>query len=902
MFCENCGKQLIRGYSFCHECGSPVPPEVLEEGGLPARGGNNSEEGQTLSEQAADETSDITETAAEVQASMPGIEPLNKNESEETLVYCPNCGVRIQKNKDFCEKCGMRVGDKPTNSVPLINTHPINLDGSPNEFGGSVDDLSANDLFGTESYSQSDIEALNQQMTNFGASASLMPEISGIAPTVTHQKEPEPGAERKVENFSISEGDDFLPVSDNSVPIIEGCSMDENPDEDVSLDPYPFLGNSMDDNITIEEVVPAVEEVVPAVEEVAPAVEEIAPAVEEIAPAVEEIAPAVEEVAPVAEEIAPAVEEIAPAVEEVAPAVEEVVPAVEEIAPAVEEVVPAVEKVAPAVEEIAPAVEEIAPAVEEIAPAVEEVVPAVEEIAPAVEEIDDFIPEEMGFIAESSPIIEETAEFTETASAVKTEQKPVEDLDFRRPDKPKASAENPEEEVHDGNLVYCRNCGQDMYDTEPFCKNCGAPYKGAYIPPKSAPSKSANKESPKVFGKIPLPKFIGIIAAILGVTAAVLFLVQPWRIKSNGGDLTGDKTQTSSSSSSTPAESSSSGNQSSSSSVSSSTQSNVSSAESSTSSAESGNSSAASSSSKASSSSSKKSSSSSSTVPVVTGTMSEKVKSLESDREKMMDAAAQLAGEVGKIEAFTQHIIYAMDTSSLSAESSRKAFYTTSFAKNMLSNLSSGKSTVDKAVSAASPKNSEYSSLYSSLKSLRTKYESYYNFIKSPSGDYSSFTSTCSSYASSFNSALSNLSLSKFMTSNYTAGNRNSAYASVVSAAVTAIKNSTSKLTTLQSKLTGLGSSFDSKVYSTLSDNMSTFASAAGYTYRVKAYSIMLSGVSSGYSSALTYITYADNTLQSLIETYSYIKENSLSNYKSGSTTQISNANAYANNAAAVVR
>ena len=818
MFCENCGKQLIRGYSFCHECGSPVPPEVLEEGGLPARGGNNSEEGQTLSEQAADETSDITETAAEVQASMPGIEPLNKNESEETLVYCPNCGVRIQKNKDFCEKCGMRVGDKPTNSVPLINTHPINLDGSPNEFGGSVDDLSANDLFGTESYSQSDIEALNQQMTNFGASASLMPEISGIAPTVTHQKEPEPGAERKVENFSISEGDDFLPVSDNSVPIIEGCSMDENPDEDVSLDPYPFLGNSMDDNITIEEVVPAVEEVVPAVEEVAPAVEEIAPAVEEIAPAVEEV------------------------------------------------------------------------------------VPAVEEIAPAVEEIDDFIPEEMGFIAESSPIIEETAEFTETASAVKTEQKPVEDLDFRRPDKPKASAENPEEEVHDGNLVYCRNCGQDMYDTEPFCKNCGAPYKGAYIPPKSAPSKSANKESPKVFGKIPLPKFIGIIAAILGVTAAVLFLVQPWRIKSNGGDLTGDKTQTSSSSSSTPAESSSSGNQSSSSSVSSSTQSNVSSAESSTSSAESGNSSAASSSSKASSSSSKKSSSSSSTVPVVTGTMSEKVKSLESDREKMMDAAAQLAGEVGKIEAFTQHIIYAMDTSSLSAESSRKAFYTTSFAKNMLSNLSSGKSTVDKAVSAASPKNSEYSSLYSSLKSLRTKYESYYNFIKSPSGDYSSFTSTCSSYASSFNSALSNLSLSKFMTSNYTAGNRNSAYASVVSAAVTAIKNSTSKLTTLQSKLTGLGSSFDSKVYSTLSDNMSTFASAAGYTYRVKAYSIMLSGVSSGYSSALTYITYADNTLQSLIETYSYIKENSLSNYKSGSTTQISNANAYANNAAAVVR
>ena len=86
MFCENCGKQLIRGYSFCIECGSPVPPEVLEEGGLPGRSGEAADN--------AKETYEKTEKAAEkiagdVQASMPGIEPIGSNKDEGTLVFCP---------------------------------------------------------------------------------------------------------------------------------------------------------------------------------------------------------------------------------------------------------------------------------------------------------------------------------------------------------------------------------------------------------------------------------------------------------------------------------------------------------------------------------------------------------------------------------------------------------------------------------------------------------------------------------------------------------------------------------------------------------------------------------------------------------------------------------------------
>ena len=37
MQCRNCGTNLVRGFSFCLECGLPVPDELLEESGLPQR-------------------------------------------------------------------------------------------------------------------------------------------------------------------------------------------------------------------------------------------------------------------------------------------------------------------------------------------------------------------------------------------------------------------------------------------------------------------------------------------------------------------------------------------------------------------------------------------------------------------------------------------------------------------------------------------------------------------------------------------------------------------------------------------------------------------------------------------------------------------------------------------------
>ena len=144
------------------------------------------------------------------------------------------------------------------------------------------------------------------------------------------------------------------------------------------------LGQSMNAQDDLDDLLADLEGEAPAAAEPAPApaAEEPAPAAEE--PAAEEPAPAVEE--PAAEEPAPAPAAEEPAAEEPAaeePAAEE--PAAEEPAPAAEEPAPAAEE--PAAEE--PAAEE--PAAEEPAPAAEEPAPAAEESTAEDKKIDDTL-------------------------------------------------------------------------------------------------------------------------------------------------------------------------------------------------------------------------------------------------------------------------------------------------------------------------------------------------------------------------------------------------------------------------------------------------------------------------------------------------------------------------------
>ncbi|MGN1339456.1 MAG: zinc ribbon domain-containing protein, partial [Oscillospiraceae bacterium] len=345
MFCENCGKRLIRGYQFCIECGTPVPPEQDEE------------EAQAAAEQPAE---------APQSEEMPGVKPVSNEEG--TLVFCPTCGMRMQMRTDVCEKCGMRLnggGSGSGSSVPLVNSDPLGgdfggisdsdidqinqfvnnsgFDGSGVSYGGigeSAADIGGGNL-------NSEIEALNRQFANLNSTASEMPAIS--APV----REPEPvkpepvqedtslgSLSRKVDDFSMEAG---MPetqfMTESGLPVINGGEMAE-PDVPVQLEQ-----NYDDINIEVKSPAPVYSE--PVVEEPVysePAVEEPVysePAVEEPVysePAVEEPVysePAVEE--PVYSE--PAVEEPVysePAVEEPVysePAVEEPVysePAVEE--------------------------------------------------------------------------------------------------------------------------------------------------------------------------------------------------------------------------------------------------------------------------------------------------------------------------------------------------------------------------------------------------------------------------------------------------------------------------------------------------------------------------------------------------------------------------------------------
>ena len=234
MVCVNCGKKLIRGYAFCMECGSPVPPEVLEEGGMPGRTDNEGRPSKPETEGAPKKESEPEKPVSEVQSSMPGVEPLDGGNNTETLVFCPNCGMHIQGNSYQCNKCGMYLVDKPKNiplsagGVPLMNPDEMAVGGgSIGSFGTELDGVSDSeidqissfmsgsgvipifaaednsnpDLFGN-GISANDFAALSEQLANFSA-ANEMPSIDAV------EHEPKKKAsksnDRQVDNFSMSD-------------------------------------------------------------------------------------------------------------------------------------------------------------------------------------------------------------------------------------------------------------------------------------------------------------------------------------------------------------------------------------------------------------------------------------------------------------------------------------------------------------------------------------------------------------------------------------------------------------------------------------------------------------------------------------------------------------------------
>ena len=845
MYCENCGKKLIRGYQFCMECGTPVPPEVEEE--------EENEDAQANEQSASEQPS----------GEMPGIQPIGNEEG--TLVFCPTCGMRMQKSTDHCEKCGMKLNANGSSGVPLVNTDPLG-----GEFGGISDsDLARIDNFvnnsglgGDISYDvsggsddmgglggglggigglgggdlNSEIEALNQQFANLNATSSDMPAISAPAPEPEPQPEPVPQEpdlgtlSRRVEDFSMEAGmpeTQFL--SESGLPVINGGEMAE-PDEPMQLEQ-----NYDDINIDITAPAPTA----------------------------------------VAEPEAPAY--------------------TEPEAPAY------AEPEAPAyAEPEAPAY------TEPEAPAY------TEPEAPAYTE-----PEAPAYAEPETPAYTEP-EFTQP----------------RRPEpEPAPAAESSENDGTDlGKLVYCRNCGQDMYEKEAVCKNCGSPNKWNIKPLKKNVSGSAaksQKQPTKLFGIFPIPTVIGAAVVVVGVIA----LIVATSMANKSEDLVSQPATptTASTVPDTPVEADENAEAnvpdvpdvSDVSDVSSvpeevnpivtnesqpepaATEEAAKPATAEVSDAESSRPSDTSSSPAATPAVTTRPNTSVTTRPntpvttrpnsvatspavtttpkpavtarepaVVSTKPSATVTNEDKQREKILDAFEAVSAEVGKLHLYSQATSYAIDA----------GFTKTKFTSGMTSVLSGGKSNVSSLVKNAKPSSSELSSAYSSLQKLYDLYTDYYTYVTGTSDSGSKYTSTADSKLSSFNSAAkSGLSFKSLQTGNQTSSDKSRQYADMLSNAASAASNAASQFNTVKNSVADLKSSkYESDVMGVIyNDKTSAIMKAAGYAQVVSNYDEMMSGAPAEYSSAKSSLTKAASDLDGMLGVFIDAAYNDLSGFKS---------------------
>ena len=837
MYCENCGKKLIRGYQFCMECGTPVPPEVEEE--------EENEDAQANEQSASEQPS----------GEMPGIQPIGNEEG--TLVFCPTCGMRMQKSTDHCEKCGMKLNANGSSGVPLVNTDPLG-----GEFGGISDsDLARIDNFvnnsglgGDISYDvsggsddmgglggglggigglgggdlNSEIEALNQQFANLNATSSDMPAISAPAPEPEPQPEPVPQEpdlgtlSRRVEDFSMEAGmpeTQFL--SESGLPVINGGEMAE-PDEPMQLEQ-----NYDDINIDITAPAPTA----------------------------------------VAEPEAPAYTEP--------------------------------ESPAYAEPESPAYTEPEAPAY-------------TEPEAPAYTE-----PETPAYTEPETPA------YTEPEAPAYTEP---EFTQPRRPEpEPAPAAESSENDGADlGKLVYCRNCGQDMYEKEAVCKNCGSPNKWNIKPLKKNVSGSATKiqkQPTKLFGIFPIPTVIGAAVVVVGVIA----LIVATSTANKSEDLVSQPATptTASTVPDTPVEADENAEAnvpdvpdvSDVSDVSSvpeevnpivtnesqpepaATEEAAKPATAEVSDAETSRPSDTSSSPAATPAVTTRPNTSVTTRPnsvatnpavtttpkpavtarepaVVSTKPSATVTNEDKQREKILDAFEAVSAEVGKLHLYSQATSYAIDA----------GFTKTKFTSGMTSVLSGGKSNVSSLVKNAKPSSSELSSAYSSLQKLYNLYTDYYTYVTDTSDSGSKYTSTADSKLSSFNSAAkSGLSFKSLQTGNQTSSDKSRQYADMLSNAASAASNAASQFNTVKNSVADLKSSkYESDVMGVIyNDKTSAIMKAAGYAQVVSNYDEMMSGAPAEYSSAKSSLTKAASDLDGMLGVFIDAAYNDLSGFKS---------------------
>ena len=917
MYCENCGKKLIRGYQFCMECGTPVPPEADDE-----------DQGQEQ---------DAQQSETQQESEMPGIQPLGSDEG--TLVYCPTCGMRMQKSTDHCEKCGMRLaGNSPTNSgVPLVNSDPLGGDFSGisdndiaqinsfvnnSGFSGGIeynnnfnnDGIGYNDPgigggFGGGNLS-SEIEALNQQFANLNSTASDMPAIS--APVRQPDPEPAPAPavpepepfSRRVDNFSMEAGmpeTQFL--SESGLPVINGGEMSE-PEVPVELEHHL-------DDINIDVPAPAPE--MPVYNE----------------PVAE--APVYSE--PVAE--APVYNEPAPEV----PVYNEPVAETPVYSEPVAET--------PVYSEPAPE----APVYSEPVPET----PIYSEPAPETPVYNEPVTETPVYSepAPEMPIYNQPADNIPTSeddmSTVLLPQhnEPAPDYDrtvrlHRDPNDNPASEDsapasgNEDGGVDLGKLVYCRNCGQDMYENEPVCKNCGSPNKWNQKPLKHSVSGAKNtqpkSEPKKVFGVIPIPAVIGGGVVVAGIIALIALTSNPGK---NDDNIVHPSTTTASTPESTAAPEDNSEPDMSESAVDSTTTDPIDEpvvteptvsqpavtdpvevSDPDESSQTDGNSNPgmpdhaeATTPTSVTSHTTQSSvsrpgtpaASSATTKPVTTrpttvttrpttavpavSKPSTTVSNEDKQRAKMLDAFEAISAEVGKVHVYAQATISALDNGKT------RTFYTS----GMTSTLSSGKSNAASLLKGAKPSSGELTSAYSSLEKLYDLYVEYYNYVTTSTDGSDTFSTKETNKWSAFNTAVKNtFNYSKLQTKNQTDADKSRTYADIMTDASSAASNAVTQFSSVQTAVEKLKSSnYDDEVMATIyNTKTSAILKAAGYAQMVNNYySVLSSGVPNSYSSAKAALSNTSSDIDELLGVFTLAGYNDLSGFKKDASASIKTVN-----------
>ena len=853
MYCENCGKKLIRGYQFCMECGTPVPPEQSE-----------------------DETPAAVEAAPAASEEMPGIKP---NSEEGTLVFCPTCGMRMQKSTEYCEKCGMKLGGN-SSSVPLVNTEPlgggdfsgmsdsdiaqINNFVNNSGFDGSSISYDTNDYQGADAFGggnlSSEIEALNQQFANLNATASDMPAIS--APVHEPEPEPEPAPaapepepfSRRVEDFSMDAGmpeTQFL--SESGLPVINGGDMSE-PDTPADLEQH--LG---DINIDAEPVFTAPKPETPAYTEP-------------------------------------------------------------------EQVYTAPEPEAPSYSE---------PAAEETAPAEE--TPAYTEPGLSTSPYGNSEP-----AASFDPPLSTSPYGNDEATVMLSDPEPAEPIQFNRP-APAPKEEAPSDENADlGKLVYCRNCGQDMYENEPVCKNCGSPNKWNVKPLKKSVSggnSKPEKEPFKLFGVISVPAIIGaavvVVGAIVLIVSTAVNKKPSTDIVSSGNSVTFNSNPDTSADN-TPATSApesdvnpiipatSESSQQEQNPVSEETSAPAQTAEASVpdDNSQPGRNESDTSAPDASKPDTSKPATSRpaattkpgtttkpnavttkptattkpstpaqttakpvTTAPAAVSKPTATVSSEDKQRAKMLDAFEAISAEVGKLHIYSQATLNALE------EGKTRTYYTSGMTKT----LSNGKSSAASLYKNAEPSSAQFNTAYQSLGKLYDLYTDYYTYVTTSADAYDTYSSKESTKLGSFNSAVkSGFGYSKLQTENQTSADKSRTYAEIMTDASSAASNAVSKFSSVKTAAEKLKSgAFTDNVMSTIyNDNTSGILSAAGYYQTtIGYYNILSSGAPSEYSSAKSSLSSTANALENLLSIFTMAGENSLSGFKSDSAAEIKSAN-----------